>query len=156
MYQLEFAGGDSVMNNLTYKRMLLEDDTDIPLFLSIYRIPEIAQYLSIGDNYFYYVTHTENVYFYKVYENDKLIGSMHIEKQESLLYMDILIFPEFQRMGFATKIMKDIQNDILELDYEKIEISIDERNTASLRLFESVGFIRISKEDELINFIYQK
>lgn len=40
--------------------------------------------------------------------------------------------------------------------YMKMIISIDERNTASLRLFESVGFIRISKEDELINFIYPK
>lgn len=50
--------------------MLFEDDTDISLFLPIYQTQEIAQYLSIGDNYFYYVTHTEDVYFYKVYEND--------------------------------------------------------------------------------------
>ena len=41
-------------------------------------------------------------------------------------------------------------------DYEKIEISIDETNIASLNLFERAGFIRISKEDELINFVYQR
>ena len=59
------------MHNLTYKRMCLEDDTDIPELITIYQIPEIAQYISIGNNYFRYVTNSEEVYFYKVYENNK-------------------------------------------------------------------------------------
>lgn len=144
------------MRNLTYKRMLLENDTDIPQLITIHKMPEIKRYLSISDNYFHYVTDTENVHFYKVYENNKLIGSTHIEKQGTVLYMDILVFPEFQRMGLGTKIVKDIQNDILGLDYEKIEISIDERNTASLKLFENVGFIPISKDGKLINYVYER
>ena len=85
-----------------------------------------------------------------------MIGTIHLEKHENLLYMDILIFPEFQRKGFATKVIKDIQNDIFELDYKKIEISIDESNDASLKLFENAGFTRTSREDELINFVYQR
>ena len=144
------------MHNLTYKRMFLEDDKDIPQLITIYQTPEIAQYLSISDNYFHYVTNNENVYFYKVYENNKLIGSTHLEKQGAVLFMDILVFPEFQRTGLGAKIMKDIQNDVFGLDYERIEISIDEGNTASLRLFENAGFIRTSKDDELINFAYQR
>ena len=142
------------MRNLTYKRMLLENDTDIPKLITIHQLPKIKRYLSISDNYFHYVTNTENVHFYKVYENNKLIGSTHIEKQGTVLFMDILVFPEFQRMGLGTKIVKDIQNDILGLDYEKIEISIDKRNTASLKLFENVGFIPISKYGELITYVY--
>lgn len=144
------------MHNLTYKRMLLEDDTDIPELITIYQIPEIAQYISISDNYFRYVTNNENVYFYKVYENNKLIGSTHLEKQGTVLFMDILVFPEFQRMGLGAKIIKDIQNDVFGLDYKRIEISIDERNTASLRLFQNAGFVCTSKEDELIYFVYQR
>lgn len=115
------------MNDLTYTRIVSEDDVDISQLSQIYKIPEISQFLSISDNYFHYVTNTENVYFYKVYANEKLIGTIHLEKYESLLYMDILIFPEFQRMGFATKVIKDIQNDIFKLNYNKIEISIDEK-----------------------------
>ena len=111
---------------------------------------------SIGDNYFHYVANTENVYFYKIYKNEKLIGTIHLEKHENLLYMDILIFPEFQKMGFATKVIKDIQKDIFKLNYKKIEISIDERNIASITLFENAGFSFVSKEDELMNFVYQK
>ena len=144
------------MHNLTYKRMCLEDDTDIPELITIYQIPEIAQYISIGNNYFRYVTNSEEVYFYKVYENNKLIGTTHLERQESVLFMAILVFPKFQRMGFGAQIVKDIQNDIFGLDFDRIEISIDKTNSASLKLFEKAGFIRTLKEDELINFVYQR
>lgn len=136
--------------------MLFEDDIDIPQLITIYQIPEIARYLSISENYFHYVTNTADVYFYKVYDNNNLIGSTHLEKQGTTLFMDILVFPKFQRMGLGTTIIKDIQNNILGLDYDRIEISIDETNTASLRLFENAGFIRISKDDELINYVYQR
>ena len=136
--------------------MFLEDDADISRLITVYQTPEIAQFLSISDNYFHYVTNNENVYFYKVYENNKLIGSIHLEKQGALLFMDILVFPEFQRTGLGTKIVKDIQHDVFGLDYERIEISIDEGNTASLRLFKNAGFVRTSKDEELINFVYQR
>ena len=142
------------MHHLTYKRMLLEDDTDIPELTAIHQTPEIAQYISISDNYFRYVTHNENVYFYKVYESNKLIGSTHLEKQGTVLCMDILVFPAFQRTGLGTKILEDIQNDFFGLNYERIQISIDEGNTASLRLFQNAGFVCTSKENELISFVY--
>ena len=83
------------MNDLAYTRILSEDDVDIPQLSKMYQLPSITQFLSISDNYFHYVTNTESVYFYKVYENQKLIGAIHLEKNENLLYMNILIFPEF-------------------------------------------------------------
>ena len=145
------------MSDLTYTRIISEDDVDICELLQIYQMPDISQYISIdNNNYFHYITNTEDVYFYKIYKNEKLIGAIHLEKYENLLYMGILIFPKFQRMGFATKVIKDIQNDIFKLNYKKIEISIDERNIASITLFENTGFSFVSKEDELINYVYQK
>jgi len=91
-----------------------------------------------------------------VYNKDELIGAIHLELNGNLLYMDILIFPKFQRKGFATKVIEDIQNDIFKLNYNKIEISVDETNSASLKLFENAGFTQTSKDDELINLVYQK
>ena len=145
-----------ITSKLRYARVLSEDDTDIFQLMQIYRMPDISRFLSVDNNYFQYVTHTENVYFYKVYENEILIGTIHLEKNENLLYMDILIFPEFQRMGFATNVIKDIQNDIFGLNCETIEISIDKSNIASIKLFENAGFTFLSKEDELLNYVYER
>ena len=146
----------NIMGSLIYKKMIFENDADVPQLAEIYQVPEIARYLSIGDNYFHYVTNTENVHFYKVYKNGELIGTIHLEKQGTVLFMDILVFPRFQRAGLGTRIVKDIQDDVFKLDYKSIEISIDEANFTSLRLFENAGFVFTSKEDELMNFVYKK
>ena len=139
---------------LTYSRILSEDDSDISHLLEIYQQPAISRFLSISNNYFHYVTNTENVYFYKVYASEKLIGTIHLEKCEDLLYMDILIFPEYQRMGFATSVVADVKNDAFGLKFKRIEIAIDESNAASIKLFERAGFSFVSKEDELLNYVY--
>lgn len=142
--------------DLAYSRILSKDDSDISRLLEIYQQPAISRFLSISDNYFHYVTNTENVYFYKVYASEKLIGTIHLEKCEDLLYMDILIFPEYQRMGFATSVVGDVQNDAFGLKFKRIEIAIDESNVASIKLFERVGFSFVSKEDELLNYVYER
>lgn len=144
------------MDTLSYIQMVNENDIAIPDLKAIYQLPEVSRYLSISDNYFCYVTKTPGVYFYKVFNKDEMIGAIHLELNENLLYMDILIFPKFQRKGFATKVIEDIQDDIFKLYYNRIEISIDETNSASLKLFENAGFTRTSKDDELINLVYQK
>ena len=144
------------MSSLTYKKMIFENDVDVPQLVEIYHTPEIAQYLKISDNYFHYVTNNENVHFYKVYKNGEMIGTTHLEQQGTVLFMDVLVFPKFQRVGLGTQIIQDIQDDIFELGYENIEISIDEANTASLRLFGNAGFVFTSKEDELLNFVYKR
>lgn len=70
--------------------------------------------------------------------------------------MDILIFPEFQKSGLGTKVINDIKKDIFNLSFKKIEVSIDENNSPSLRLFENAGFKFVSQEDELKNYEYLK
>ena len=144
------------MSSLTYQKMIFEDDADVSKLVEIYQAPEIARYLSISDNYFHYVTNNQNVHFYKVYKNGELIGTTHLEQQETVLFMDVLVFPKFQRAGLGASIVKDIQDDIFELGYKSIEISIDEENIGSLRLFEKAGFAFVSKEAELLNFVYKK
>lgn len=144
------------MNELTYIRILSEEDADIPGLLRIYHQPQVSRFISIGDNYFQYVTGTENVYFYKVYDSENLIGAIHLEKCKDTLYMDILILPEFQKKGFATRVIRDIQNDIFALGYKRIEISIDESNIASIKLFENARFVFVTRDDELLSYVYEK
>ena len=144
------------MDKLTYVRMADENDTDIEKLTEIYQAPDTARYISISDNYFHYVTNTENVYFYKVYENGTLIGATHLEKQDDVLFMDILVFTEFQGMGYGTRIIKDIQDDIFGLCYKTIEVYIDASNYASKKLFMKSNFDFVSEEDELMKFVYRK
>ena len=142
---------------MTYCLLKKADDEDIPLILSVYKQPSISQFISIDEeNYWKYITSTDNVYFYKVYKDDILTATIHLESDNRVLYMSVVVFPEFQKQGIATTILKDIQAGKFELDFDKIQVSIDEKNTASLKLFESVGFICVNKDEELLEYEYSK
>ena len=144
------------MSDLIYKILKCEKDKDVLLIKNIHNIPEIKKYININDSYFNYVITTENVFFYKVYKKQNLIGTIHLEKNDNIIYMDILIFPDFQKSGLGTEVINDIKNDIFNLSFKKIKVSIDENNIPSLRLFEKSGFKFISQEDELKNYEYSK
>lgn len=140
---------------MKYSRMLDEKDADIPYLTSIFKLPEISRYISIDElNYWQYVTINENVYFFKVYKDESLVATTHLEVVDRVLCLDIMVVPECQGKGIATKVLKDIQAGNLVSDFDRIEVSIDENNTASICLFEKMGFAYASKEDELINYVY--
>lgn len=144
------------MPNLTYKKLLSASDSDITALESAYRAPDTARFLSISDSYFDYVTTTDNVHFYKVYMSDTLVGALHLETEGEVLFMSILVFPDYRRKGIGKEALRNVQTDVFCLGFERIEVSIDEKNTASLRLFEEAGFLRTSKENELISLVYRK
>lgn len=140
---------------LTYKLIVRKNDPDIPYLTSVLKLPENSQFISIDEsNYWNYVTQTKNVFYYKVFLDNYLVAATHIEKSNQTLYMDIMVIPEYQRKGIASAILRDILSDHLKLEFNKIEISIDEQNTASIKLFEKMNFKFVSKEDELLNYIY--
>ena len=144
------------MSNLIFTRLSSREDPDIRQIAAVYELPEIARYISLSDNYFDYVTNHVNVFFYKVHKNGELVGTIHLEEDSKTLYMDILVFPEYQKQGIGTSILADIQNDVFGLDYEIIEVAIDQTNVASMKLFEKAGFVFVSQEDELRNYVYRK
>ncbi len=133
------------------------DDEDIPTILSVYRQPSISRFISIDEeNYWKYITSTDNVYFYKIYKDDILLATIHLELVDRVLYMSVVVFPEYQKQGIATTILKDIQAGKFELDFEKIQVSIDEKNTASIKLFESAEFVCVGKNTELLEYEYSE
>ncbi|MBR6536100.1 MAG: GNAT family N-acetyltransferase [Lachnospiraceae bacterium] len=141
---------------MNYQQMMNENDADIPYLVSIFKLPEISCYISIDEqNYWKYVTTSENVHFFKVYENDVLVATAHLEVVDRVLYLDIMVVPEYQGKGIATTVLKDIQAGKLVTGFERMEVSIDESNVASIRLFEKMGFVYVSKEEELINYVYE-
>ena len=142
---------------MTYCLLKKADDADIPLILSIYKQPLISQFISIDEeNYWKYITDTDNVYFYKIYKDDILVSTIHLELDNCVLYMSVVVFPEHQKQGIATTILKDMQAGKLELDFDKIQVSIHEKNTASINLFESAKFVCVGKDTELLEYEYSK
>ena len=144
------------MHPLTYERLLAADDPAIPELTAVYHTPEVAQYLSISDNYFHYVATSEGIYFYKVHDNSQLIGTLHLEKQGPSLYMSVLVLPAYQQMGYGTQILRDVKRDAFGLDCQHIEVSIDVRNSVSLRLFRKAEFVCTAQEGELLTFVYER
>lgn len=139
--------------------ILLESikDPDVSELLHIHLLPEISRFVSINEKkYFRYVVKSENVFYYKIFDNDILIGSVHCELSKKTMYLSLLVFPEFQGKGYGTKIIEQITNGILPLDFENIEVSINNDNPSSLHIFEKVGFIKTSTDGGLINYIYTK
>ena len=133
------------------------DDEDIPTILSVYRQPSISRFISIDEeNYWKYITSTDNVYFYKIYRDDILLATIHLELVDCVLYMSVVVFPEYQKQGIAKTILNDIKAGRLEIDFIKIQVSIDEKNIASLKLFESAGFVCVGKDEELLEYEYSK
>ena len=140
---------------MNYHRIVSENDRDIPYLSSIIKTPEISRYISIDEeNYWQYVSANEDVFYFKVYDSDRLVAATHCELSDKTLYMDIMVIPEYQRNGIASEVLRDIQTGKLPLDFDKIEVSIDENNLASIRLFEKMNFSYVSKADELLNYVY--
>ena len=132
-------------------------DGDIPDLTALYRQPEISRFIHIdGDHYWNYVVGSENVFYYKVYRDELLVAAIHCELSDPVLYMDIAVFPEHQRQGIGSGILRDIQDGLVLEGFRRIEVSIEESNVASRRLFEKMGFVLTSKEDELILYTCQK
>lgn len=140
---------------MTYTLLTSLKDTDIPLLLEIHSLPEIKCFIDINTKkYFKYVTKSNHVFYYKIFDEDTLIGSIHCELSGKTMYLSLLIFPEYQNKGFGTKTLREVINGNFLLDFEAIEVSINNDNFPSLHLFEKVGFIRTSVDRGLINYIY--
>ena len=142
---------------MNYQLLTNQNDAHIPRILSAYKTPSVAPFISINEaNYWEYVTNTENVWFYKICEDGCIVATIHLELNKRVLYMDVVVFPEYQKRGIAKKILRDIQNGKLGIDFAKIQVSIDERNNASIRLFENAGFSCVGKDEELLEYAYIK
>ena len=131
------------------------NDIDMAKIQSVYDHFSISRFMSIDkDNYWHYITETENVYFYKVYNHTKLVSTIHCELHDRVLHLAVAVFPEYQNMGLGVTILKAIQNGNLDISFDKIHASIELQNIASRKLFEKVGFSCIGKDAELFEYEY--
>ena len=141
---------------MVYQRLIDANDIDILQLCCVMDLPNISRFISYDkEKYWQYVTSTNSVFYYKVYKRNSLVGAIHLEVNDKILYMSILVFPEYQNQKIGSDIIRDIQDRKLPIDFERIEVSIDKTNIASIRLFEKMNFKLFAKEKELFTYIYQ-
>ena len=143
------------MNNLKLILLKNTEDEELEIIKENYSKPSVERFVDINkDKFWNYVTETEDVYFYKAYIDDVLIGTVQCEVYDGILYLALVVFPEYHSKGIGTDIVKYIINGKTGLNFNEICVSVDEKNTASIRLFRNAGFKCTGQEDELINFKY--
>lgn len=83
---------------MIYRRIDSQNDPDISYLDEILNLPEFSRFINVDkNNYWTYVTNTENVFYFKVFENDVLVAATHCEISNRTLYMDISVFHNTDR-----------------------------------------------------------
>ena len=143
------------MNKIELILLKKQEDEELAIIKENYSKPAVERFVDINkDTFWTYVTETENVHFYKVYNEGILSGTVQCEVYDGVLYLALVVFPEYQNNGIGTDIVKFIIDGNTRLDFNEIRVSVDEKNTASMRLFQNAGFIKIGQKDELVDLQY--
>lgn len=139
------------MSELALKK-LERNDSDIAILRELHNEPSVKKYLSIGDNYFEYCTSTQNVQYIKILLSGVIIGGIHLETDNDILYLSIFIATEYRQKGYARECIGYIIDKFTE-GINFIKVSIEEENVPSIKLFESLGFTYADQEEELKNYV---
>lgn len=128
-----------------------QDDPDLDDLIRIHNEPSVSKYISISDNYYNYVTETENVCYYKIMVDGILAGGIHSEIHSKTMYLSVCIDEKYRRLGLAEKSLKKIISRIPSA-VKTIDVSIEETNISSIRLFQKLGFRFAEQNNELITY----
>lgn len=142
--------------DIRYEKLTDINDSEIEILKKLHGLECIKKFISISDNYFDYVITNNNVYYFKIKQNNILIGALHIEKNNMTIFLSIWIKPEMQHLGLATKVITDFINGKFNLDFNKIIVSIEKENFKSINLFKKLGFKEVNRNEELIDFELKK
>ena len=126
-------------------------DSDLDELIRIHQEPSVSRYISISENYFNYVTETEGVCYYKIICDGILTGGIHSEIQSETMYLSVCVDEKYRRIGIAEKSLKEFFS-ILPSAVKTIEVSIEETNIPSIRLFQKFGFQPSERDRELITY----
>lgn len=86
---------------------------------------------------------TDSIYNYM--DGDKVLGYLEIRLVDGVLdIMNLFVNEEDRRKGIATELMNKM---ILDEDYSRIMLEVNENNDSAIRLYNKLGFKEISLRD---------
>ena len=123
-------------------------DKDSTRIMQIHNQPSVKKYIKISEQYFDYITTTEGVIYYKIIVDDLVVGGIHTETSNNVMFLSICI-DEMHRCRKIAKTALTQLFEVLPSTVKKIEVSIDIENIPSNSLFQKLGFTQTSRENEL-------
>ena len=147
-----FIGNDIwyICKNMNISLELLnQNDKQIYKLKDLHKMDTIKKYIAISENYFNYVTSSENVFYYKILLEGNIIGGIHIEKVTNNVYLSICIHPVYRGFGFATQTLDKI---LCMYKGNTFCANIEKENIKSIKLFESLNFIKVNDNKEILTY----
>lgn len=87
--------------------------------------------------------------------DDKPIGYGHLDKEDDIIWLGIVVKKNFQGQGASKRIMTLLINRARTLDINYIQLSVDKNNIKAIKLYRKYGFDIIS-ETEHTSFLRKK
>jgi ribosomal protein S18 acetylase RimI-like enzyme/sugar phosphate isomerase/epimerase len=79
--------------------------------------------------------------------NSEAVGYGHLDTEDNVVWLGIVIRKEFQGKGLAKEIMRVLINKAHEKSIESIHLSVDNDNERAIKLYKSFGFEVLRKKD---------
>ena len=79
--------------------------------------------------------------------DDNAVGYGHLDAEDEIVWLGIVIKKEYQGKGLSKKIMKALMGKALEKRIENIHLSVDNDNIKAIKLYSGLGFEVVAKKD---------
>ncbi len=137
---IEDAAEILALQKLAYKsEAKLHDDFQIP--------PLVENLYELKDKF---KTHV----FLKVTADGKIIGSVRILQKDNTCHIGrLMVHPDFQNQGIATKLLTDIEGMF---QCSRFELFTGEKSVKNIRLYEKLGYKRfkVEKPARNVNLVF--
>lgn len=80
--------------------------------------------------------------------NNVPVGYGHLDSEDGVIWLGIVVKEEYQGKGIAKRIMEHLLQAAKSLDLSEIQLAVDNVNHNALKLYERFGFSLVSKSAE--------
>lgn len=89
-----------------------------------------------------------------LFQKNTPVGYGHLDSEDNIIWLGIVVKEEHQGKGFAKEIMQILVNKAQELKLKNIQLSVDNENKKAISLYQKFGFEIVTKNE--INTIMKR
>lgn len=94
----------------------------------------------------YSIIHNNHIYTALYYNNKNILGYGHLDKENTTIWLGIMVSDKYIGRGIGKKIM----DDLVKNSTGEITLAVDKQNTSAISLYKSKNFIKLKEENNII------